>query len=460
MENKQTMSQQPLSQENESQEKMPDESVKLIKQCPDFLRVFKGQTISVFGSQMVSFAFSIWIYQQTQSLIHFGMVISAQLLPTLLLAPVAGTLCDKYSRRTIMLICELGLTLVSGLLCFLAFKEQLNATNILMITPVIASLASVHQIAYTASVSLLVPKRLYARANGFVQAGIHLSAVIVPTIAVGLLETIGLGYIMLVSIVTYLLSALSLVMSDFPYMTNLGDKIKQQGDALSKFKPQIISYLIKNGSTMNLIFFLCLVSFLNGIVMVLFRPMILTTLSSITLGWIVTIAGFGGLLGAVLAGKLAARDDRIKVLMLASMVSGLTMAFCGLSTNTWLIGIVVFVYSFAAPIALVVAQTILQTITAVEFQGRVFAARTFFSTLAMILAVTVAPVLGELYFEPMMMSGQPWADAIGDIIGVGPGRGMGVVFVFCGLSMLATVTVFWALGVFGRLKSDVSKHYQ
>lgn len=108
---------------------------------------------------------------------------------------------------------------------------------------------------------------------------------------------------------------------------------------------------------------------------------------------------------------------------------------------------------------MVVAQTILQTITLVDFQGRVFAARTFFSTLAMILAVGVAPVAAELYFEPMMLAGQPWAQAIGDIMGVGPGRGMGVVFVLCGLSMLATVMLFWVMGVFGRFKSQVSEHY-
>ncbi|NQZ12363.1 MAG: MFS transporter, partial [Algicola sp.] len=410
MENKQTMSQLELAQVDVPLEQNePSEPVKLIKQCPDFLRVFKGQTVSVFGSQMVAFAFSIWIYQQTQSLIHFGLVISAQLLPTLVLAPVAGALCDKYSRRKIMLFCELGLTLVSGLLCVLAFKEQLNVTNILLISPLIASFSSVHQIAYSASVSQLVPKTLYARANGFVQSGIHLSAVIIPTISVGLLETVGLAYIMLISIFTYLMSAMSLLFSDFPYLGKTSQKMKKLDDSIKKFKPAIVSYLMKNRGAMSLITFLCMVSFLNGIVLVLFRPMILTTLSSITLGWMVTFAGIGGLMGAILAGKLAARDDRIKVLMLATMTSGFTMAFCGQLTNTWLISILVFVYSFSAPIALVVAQTILQTITPVDFQGRVFAARTFFSTLAMILAVGVAPVAAELYFEPMMLAGQPWA---------------------------------------------------
>lgn len=452
MENKQTLDSFDIPPDSGQ-----SEPVTKLKQCPDFLRVWKGQSVSVFGSQMVAFAFSIWIYQQTQSLIHFGMVISAQLLPTLVLAPVAGILIDKFSRRKVMFYCQVGLTLVSALLFYLAWTDQLNATNILLISPLIASFGSVHQIAYSASVSQLVPKPLYAKANGYVQSGIHLSAVIIPTIAVGLLETVGLAVIMLLSIGTYILSALSLQFSDFPYQPKAKAKKAIQSDT-EQNQVAIGRYLLQNSTSMILISFLSLVSFLSGIVLVLFRPMILTTLSSITLGIMVTFAGIGGLAGALMAGKMAARDDKLTMLVLSTMVSGIAMVLCGQMTNTIAISILVVVYSFSSPIALVIAQTILQTIVPASMQGRIFATRRFFVTLALILAVTVAPILSEVYFEPLMLEGQSLANAIGDMIGVGPGRGMGLVFVLSGLLMLIMTLLFSLSGPFRRLKVEISKH--
>ncbi|CAM4112451.1 MFS transporter [Pseudoalteromonas byunsanensis] len=437
-----------------------NEPVDELKQCPDFLRIWKGQAISVFGSQMVAFAFSIWVYQQTQSLLQFGGIIVAQLLPTLFLAPVAGVLCDRFSRRNIMMGCQFALTLASAVLCVLAFRNELNVTAIMMMSPIISSFGSVHQIAYTASISQLVPKNLYAKANGYVQSSIHFSAVIIPLIAVGLLETIGIALIILASIATYLLSTMTLVFSTLPYRGESTQAATQEKAAIFNLRSEVLGVLFKDKNVLILITFLSLISFLNGVVMVLFRPMILTTMSSIALGWIVTLAGFAGLMGALMAGKLAARNNRIQVLFIATVTSGITMVLCGALTNAWGIALLVFIYSLFAPIGTVVAQTILQTITAPEIQGRVFAARAFFATVAMLFAVTLAPVGAELFLEPSMMPGGMLANLLGDVIGTGPGRGMGLVFVLCGLTMFSIIAILSVMGAFRRLQSQMSQHFE
>jgi len=75
---------------------------------PHFMTVWRGQTVSVFGSQMAAFAISIWIYQETGSVIQFGAVIAAQLVPAIVFAPLAGVLVDRYSRKNVMLLAEMG----------------------------------------------------------------------------------------------------------------------------------------------------------------------------------------------------------------------------------------------------------------------------------------------------------------------------------------------------------------
>ena len=46
------------------------------------------------------------IYQLTDSVFQLGLVRGVQLLPLMLLSPLAGSAADRYSRKTLLLVAQ------------------------------------------------------------------------------------------------------------------------------------------------------------------------------------------------------------------------------------------------------------------------------------------------------------------------------------------------------------------
>lgn len=428
---------------------------------PHFMTVLAGQTVSVFGSQMAAFAISIWIYHETGSVIQFGAVIAAQLVPVILFTPLAGVIIDRYRRKNVMLASEVALIVASLLVYALISIGALTPNTILVFIPLIALFGSVHQIAYASSIPLLVPRAAYGKANGLVHVGINGSAAVVPLVSVYALESLGLGAVVLLNVATYLIAVISLMFAKFMDMPpsapsttppTSGSGLKQ----LLKQQSFGISYIWSHHALLVLVVFMCATGFLNGMVLVLFRPMILSTESATVLGWLVTIAGVGGLAGAIVAATVSGRDKKVHTLLLASAISGLSMLCCGLSTHLGLIAVLVFVFSFSAPFILVSAQTLMQTITPTEIQGRVFASRSALAGIALIIAVIASPLLAEHLFGPWMREVSMLAP-VADFLAGGKSAGMRVVFILAGLAMMTLSVVCLQGRHFRALRQQIQK---
>ena len=70
----------------------------------------------------------------------------------------------------------------------------------------------------------------------------------------------------------------------------------------------------------------------------------------------------------------------------------------------------------------------MQSKVSVELQGRVFATITFISTISESVGQLTVGLVVDKIFEPTMAEGGALAPILGPIIGVGYGRGMGVIF--------------------------------
>ena len=100
--------------------------------------------------------------------------------------------------------------------------------------------------------------------------------------------------------------------------------------------------------------------------------------------------------------------------------------------------------------------SILQAKIAPDLQGRVFAAYGQVSMLMTPLAFLVAGPLADRIFEPARH--QPVWRSVGWLVGVGPGAGMGMMFVVAGVLVLALTLVVYAIPSVRRLESDLPDH--
>jgi MFS transporter, DHA3 family, macrolide efflux protein len=94
---------------------------------------------------------------------------------------------------------------------------------------------------------------------------------------------------------------------------------------------------------------------------------------------------------------------------------------------------------FTVPMIVESLQPIWQTKVPPDIQGRVFAVRRTLGTVSSPIAMLIAGPLGQNVFEPWLAPGGALAGSVGRLIGVGPGRGLGFLFIVLGVATVLGV---------------------
>ena len=109
----------------------------------------------------------------------------------------------------------------------------------------------------------------------------------------------------------------------------------------------------------------------------------------------------------------------------------------GLRANPYLIAAGFFLLMGNIPLSSGSSQAIFQTKIAAGMQGRIFAMRSMISRSMMPLAFLLAGPLADKVFEPAFQTGGRLADSIwGLLLGVGAGRGIGMIFFLSGVILI------------------------
>lgn len=91
----------------------------------NFCLLWVAHTISILGDYVFFIAMTFWIYEQTGSASATGAVLIASTVPSLLFAPLAGMLVDRWNRRSVMFAAESARTvLFLGLLGAVIVQPQ------------------------------------------------------------------------------------------------------------------------------------------------------------------------------------------------------------------------------------------------------------------------------------------------------------------------------------------------
>ncbi|MBE9000560.1 MFS transporter [Nostoc sp. LEGE 12447] len=69
-----------------------------------FIIIWLGQTVSIIGSGMTGFAFTIWIWELTHQVTAIALFGLFAQLPQVLIAPIAGFIVDRWNRKYLMIV--------------------------------------------------------------------------------------------------------------------------------------------------------------------------------------------------------------------------------------------------------------------------------------------------------------------------------------------------------------------
>ena len=409
-----------------------------------FFTVWFGQLVSLIGSQLTGFALGVWVYDQTRSVSLIALTQVALAAPFVFFSPLAGVLADRWNRRTAMMVSDFGAGLAVLVAAVLYLSRLLQPWMAIPINFFIALFNCLMWPAFTASVTLLVPKEQYGRANGFVQLGEALPQIAGPAIAGVLYVAVKLGNMALIDFTTYIFSVLLMlffVRIPNPPHTEEGHQAKG-----SVWKEMTFGwhYITARKGLLSLLLFFLAINFLAGIMNPLFTPLILDRWSADVLGYISTILGVGMLAGTLVMSVWGGGRRKVFTLLGAALASGLVLSIIVFANTIPFMAIGGFGFMFTIPILNASSQAIWQSKVAPDVQGRVFAVRRAIAWSSQIIAPLLAGPLADRVFKPGMTAGGWLAAIFGPFIGVGSNHGIGLLISLLGLlTALAALIAFF-----------------
>jgi DHA3 family macrolide efflux protein-like MFS transporter len=243
-------------------------------------------------------------------------------------------------------------------------------------------------------------------------------------------------------LLTFMFAVATLLLVRFPNISQTrGDRLVNASTWRSQVG-QALDYLWARPGLLGLMLVFALVNFFVGVAEAVLTPMVLSFTTPETLGVVMTFGGLGMLVGSLLLTVFGGGQRKVNAVFGAYAVLGLAVCSAGLRPSALLVGAAVFLAFLCLPTVMGASQAILQAKVASKIQGRVFGLRIFLNTLTFTFAYLIGGFLADSFFEPLMAENSPLAYSVGRLIGVGPGRGMGLMFILMGI--LAVLSAFSA----------------
>jgi predicted MFS family arabinose efflux permease len=387
------------------------------------------------------------VFEQTGSATQFALIGLSAVLPRVLLSPLAGTVVDRWDRRRAMILSDAGAGLSTLAIVLLLWTHQLGGQGnslgiwpIYALTFVNAAFGTLQWPAFAATTSLLVPKENLGRANGLVQFGQAASEILAPALAGVLMGIIHLQGVILIDVVTFVFAVITLLLVRLPKP----EASPQTGPGRVTLWHDLTlgwRYIRARPGLKGLLLFFAVVNFLWGMVGALITPMILGWTSSEELGLIIAIAGAGMFAGSLLMSVWGGPQRRINAVLSFEFLSGICFMLMGLRPSFWLVAAGAFGAHVTIAVVFGANQAIWQSKVAPEVQGRVFATQQMVARAASPLAYALAGPLADGVFDPLLTVDGPLASGIGQVLGTGPGRGIGLLFLLMGAAKVAVVLI-------------------
>ncbi len=376
-----------------------------------FLVIWVGQLISMVGSGLTGFALGVWIYQQTGQATPFAIAAFLSSVPRIVLSPIAGPLVDRWDRRKVMIAADSAAALGTLGITLLLFFGSLQIWQIYLLIFFSSCFGAFQEPAYTASITMLVPKKELTRASGLVQTGQSLETLLAPLLAGVLFVFVGLPGILLIDFITFFFAVGALLITRIPQPEYVPSTAPDEKPSIWREAAFGFSYLRARGGLLGLLLYFALVNFLLNISVVLSGPLVLSFSTPASLGVVQTASGAGMLAGSLLLAAWGGPKRKVPGIIAAIGLGAVGLLLMGLQASVVLISAGFFLLLFAIPLASGPSQALFQMKVAPGIQGRVFAIRTMISRSMMPLAFLLAGPLSDRLFEPLMQPGGALAES-------------------------------------------------
>ena len=416
-----------------------------------FSVIWLGQLVSSLGSGLTAFALPVWIYQRTGSAEAFGLLFFAATVPAVLLSPFAGALVDRWDRRKVLIATDALAALATLAIAGLLYTGRFEVWHLFLISALSSAVGTFQSPAFSAVIGVLVPRRHFTRASGMMQTADAVTGILTPLLAGVLVVTVGLWGILLIDFATFVVAAGTLAVTRIP------SPPAPDGPRRSLLREAHDGWVFVRDrrGLLYLLMYFPVINLATGMVNPLFGPMVLSFATPAEFGAVVSVASVGMLLGGIALSTWGGPERRLRGLVAGQALAMLFLVVLGLRPSLPLVTFAMFATMALAPTVQGCSQAIWLSKTPQQMMGRVFAIRRMLALSTMPVAALVSGPLAERVFNPLMMPGGALAGSVGRVLGVGPGRGIALMFVLIAGFVLAMTAVLYANPRVRRLEEEI-----
>ncbi len=348
----------------------------------------------MFGSSLVQYAILWYITLETNSGLMMALSIIFGFLPTFFLSPFAGVWADRFDRKKLIMLSDLGIALAT-LVLFTVFRLGYQSIWMLFLISAIRSVGTAIQSpAVSAFLPQIVPEGQLMRANGLLASFQSAIALVSPIVSGALMSLWAIEYIFLIDVVTCVLAVLFLLtLKIAPHAKAL------EKQALSYWHDmrQGFSYIRDHRLVRSLFLFFALFFIFVSPAAFLTPLQVARTFGEDV--WRLTAIevafSSGMLLGGLLMSIWGGFKNRIHSMILSVYLIGINQILLGIVPWFWIYVAVMVVVGVTLPIFNTPAMTLLQEKVDEAFLGRVFGVLSMISSGFMPLAILVFGPLAD-----------------------------------------------------------------
>jgi len=420
-----------------------------------FVIIWLGQLVSMFGSGLTGFALGVWVYQRTGSVTQFALISAIIVLPSIVLAPMAGAIIDRYDRRLIMLVSDACAGLCTLALALLLWGDRLEIWHVYLATALMAVTQTFQSPAYQASAVMLTPKKHLGRVSGMMQLGDGLAQLAAPVVAGLIVTRFGLGSVLAIDCASFLFAVLTQLVVRIPRPEVSAEGAAMAREPLLKQAAFGWTFIQARKGLLGLLVFFSLTNMVFSFVQTLITPMVLSFTDAATLGTILSAAGVGLMIGGVVSSIWGGPARRVRGVLVFTALQALVLFLAGFQPSALLVAVGAFLYMLNDPLAFTGSQVIWLTKVPRDIQGRVLAIRRMVVRSCVLVAYLISGPIADGVLEPLMAVNGPLAPSVGAVLGVGPGRGIGFFFVILGAVLVLMVIGASLYGPLQRVEKEL-----
>ncbi len=359
---------------------------------------FGGQSVSLMGTWITRIATSWLVYRLTGSALLLGTVGFCGQIPTLVLAPFAGVLVDRWDRHRMLVWTQALSALQSLALAVLALSGVITVGWVLALQVAQGVINSFDTPARQSFVVQMVddPADL-PNAIALNSTMVNASRIIGPSIGGIIIAAVGEGWCFLIDAISYLAVIWSLLAMRVPRTersardTTMLEELRAGVQYVTKFVPVRTALVV-----------LAIVSAMGMPYTVLMPVVASRTLhgGAHTLGFLMTATGLGAVAGALYMASRRTVLGLGRVMVASTLAFGTGLVAFGLARSLWLALIVLIVVGAGFMTQMAATNTILQTIVEERLRGRVMA----FYTMAFLGTAPIGSLLAGIVADRVGVS--------------------------------------------------------